>query len=109
MLVKFNIFRRYKAWAFHPEGVLVLAGSHKPTDGIVEISYDYGMTFQNLTEIPYAHEHKELYGACLLFIDVDMVFLAGGQKGTCQNYKIDNFIDICVFQTQTPSTAIRTF
>ena len=46
----------------------------------VERSTDNGKTFQSLADIPYGSANG-LHSACLVIIDQDTVFLAGGRMG----------------------------
>ena len=47
---------------------------------IVERSTNNGSSFQTLPDIPYGSTYG-LFGACLVVIDANTVFLAGGRMG----------------------------
>ena len=77
------VSRRYRAWDFNSQVGLVLAGSSAPGSNTVEISENGGLTFRQLADIPYANK---LSGACVVIIDYETVFIAGGIRSMEDNY-----------------------
>ena len=72
--------RRYRGWDFNPQaglGTLVLAGGLNPSSWSIEISQNGGGTFRQVADLPYAN-NKKLYGSCVVVIDHETVFVAGG-------------------------------
>ena len=66
-----------RAWDFHPDVGLVLAGgveggSMIQIDG-VEISEDYGITFRELAPLP-----KTIYVGCAVIVNESTVYHIGG-------------------------------
>ena len=79
------VFRRWRAWDFNPQVGLVLAGSNSPNSDTVEISQNGGLTFRKLADIPYANK---LYAACVVIIDEETIFVAGGIKSKEMQYTV---------------------
>ena len=52
-----------------------MAGSQAPKSRIVEMSNDGGKIFTSFPIVPYG---RNQYGACLVIVDDEMVFYAGG-------------------------------
>ena len=68
-------FSFWRAWDYDPQVGLVMAGSQSPKSRIVEMSQNGGNNFTSLPIIPYG---RNQYGACLVIVDDETVFYAGG-------------------------------
>ena len=83
----FSINRKGRAFDFHPEVGLVIAGGYNGTEmDIVEISrpgQELARKFERLPNLP-----KQLEESCLVIINSTTIFVAGGNDG--------NFIHICI-------------
>ena len=79
------VFRRRRAWDFNPQVGLVLAGSNGPNSDTVEISENGGITFRQLDDIPYTNK---FHGACVVIIDEETIFVAGGFKSKEMQYTV---------------------
>lgn len=65
---------------------LIMAGSISPPSRTVEISTDGGVSFQNLTDIPWGEPTEpETAGPCVVILDEDTAFIAGGADGVSTN------------------------
>ena len=68
-----------RAWDYHPQGGLVIAGGISRWSIKAEISKNYGETFTSLPNIPYMEfRNWGLAGACFVIIDADTAMLIGG-------------------------------
>ena len=77
---------RWRAWDFHPEVGLFMAGANSITSDKVEISENGGLTFRKLPDVPYTNK---VYGACAVIIDEERIFIAGGIKSRAFNHFAD--------------------
>ena len=77
----------WKAWDYNPKAGLVMAGgSEPPKSKTVEISVD-GKNFTQLPDIPFGWNQQ---GGCLVIIDEETVFFAGGEN----NHKGPSIYDV---------------
>ena len=76
---KFFLFSMMRAWDFHPDVGLIMAGGAFPLTKAVVRSTDYGHTFTSLPEMPYGVSGQGVFGSCLVIIDSTTIFLAGGR------------------------------
>ena len=76
----------YRAWDFDRKLGLIIAGSGSPRSRTVEISND-GKNFTEMERIPYGFNQM---GGCLVIIDDETVFYAGGMSG--KNYDNINLL-----------------
>ena len=77
-LVKYKsktCFSFWRAWDYKPQVGLVMAGSQQPKSRTVEMSHNGGNNFTSFPIIPYG---RNQLGACLVIVDDDKVFYAGG-------------------------------
>ena len=65
---------------------------------IVERSTDYGQTFQNLSDVPYGGQYG-MNGACVVIVDEETVFMAGGRGVVCMTSALDTSVSQCQMQT----------
>ena len=113
---KTHFFYRHSwAWDSHPDVGYVTAGGYNAWSGsyadafkvskIVERSTDNGSSFQTLPDIPYGCSaiisgqcdtsgsgSGGLFGACLVIIDSNTIFIAGGRMGMITQ-------EICIFSS----------
>ena len=76
------VFRRYfRAWDYHPESGLIMAGGTGRWSRTVEQSKNDGHTFRRLADIRYGN-YWGVMGACLVNIDENTAVLIGGRYGS---------------------------
>ena len=69
-----------RAWDYHQQAGLILAGSRGRWSNTVERSKNYGQTFTQLPDIPYRISGAwGTTGACMVILDADTALLIGGQ------------------------------
>ena len=72
--------RYFRAWDYHQEAGLLIAGGAGRWTTVVEQSKNYGQTFRRLSGIPYvASGTWGVQGACFVIIDADTAILIGGK------------------------------
>ena len=112
-LVKYKTktcFSYWRAWDYNPQVGLVMAGSQNPRTRNVEMSQDGGKNFTDLPMLPGRNQ----YGACLVIIDDETVFYAGGinSKKNYVNIFVKNtsfLLFILLLQTRLEFMQIQPF
>ena len=98
------ICRKGRAFDFHPDVGLVIAGGYNGTEmDIVEMSrrgQDLGRKFEKLPNLP-----KQLEESCLVIINSTTIFVAGGNDGDFMHIPLDSKSIMYTFLVQlSPKT-----
>ena len=70
--------RYWRAWDYHPQAGLIVAGGASPWTRLVEQSKNYGHSFRQLADIRYG-TRAGVQQACLVIIDENTAVLIGGR------------------------------
>ena len=81
-------YRFARGWDYSEQVGLIMAGSISPPTRTVEMSTDGGVSFQSLADIPWgAPTEPETAGPCVVILDENTAFIAGGADGVSNNHR----------------------